>query len=346
MPGDDAWNPVQFTRLRVTLDGGPQPWSVPVDYYRLLRAGVYRLLGTVAPDLAEFLHTGGFSAEFPAVDWRGPRDVPPAAPDAGAAGGTAERFKLFCFSSLIGKGALRGNRLFFDRPVAWFFATPLGFLAEAMLAALRQAHVMQLGRARLNVADLRLLDEPASAPSLTGLLLSPLVISATLPAGAPAEGPSDTIDPAAAGAEPSVSIEASRSNVTDNEDVPHPRPGRQRYYLTREDGIVVTEARLRSNLLAKHRALYGTEPAEDAEFRFLWAVASEFWPTPDRPTRLIRLSGTGEPPVRVRGNLGTVTLAGSPDLLQLSLHAGLGQHNASGLGFVLPAAEASLLPVA
>ena len=40
--------------------------------------------------------------------------------------------------------------------------------------------------------------------------------------------------------------------------------------------------------------------------------------------------------MRVRGSLGAVTLAGSPDLLRLALHAGLGQYNASGMGFLLP----------
>lgn len=319
------WNPISFTRLRITLSAGEGYWSVPVDYYRLLRAAIYRLLTDVSPDLGRFLHAGGFTAEFPAVDWRSPRDLPAG---ADAASGTAEHFKLFCFSSLIGQGSLRSGLLSFAGPVTWFVATPLGFVADALMSALHQGGTIRLGRTDLKVTELSQLDEPAAAGVLTAVLLSPLVISATVPAqGAGASQPQDSVDPAAIGTEP-VKM-----------------PGRRRRrYLTREDGIVVTEARLRANLLAKHRAIYAIEPA-DPELSFLWAASSTAWPTPDRPTRLVRLSGPGEPPVRVRGNLGAVTLAGTPQLLQVALHAGLGQHNASGMGFILPESESHLLRI-
>jgi CRISPR-associated endoribonuclease Cas6 len=157
------------------------------------------------------------------------------------------------------------------------------------------------------------------------VLLSPLVVSAPVPTEiADPKVPADSVDPLAAGTEPTTS------------------PRRQRRYLTRDDGIVITEARLRDNLLAKYRALFGVD-LSDQEFRFLWATGSTTWPIPDRPTRLIRLSGPNESPIRVRGNLGAVTLAGTPELLQLAMHTGLGQHNASGMGFVLPESELHFL---
>jgi len=320
MPTDPTSDPIACTRLRIVLDGGPQPWSIPIDYYRLLRAAVYNLLHRVDPQLAEFLHSGGFSAESPAIDFRTSRDLPSApAP-------TPETFKLFCFSSLIGEGSLRQGRLTFDRPALWFFATPLGFVADTLTSALRETGTLRIGRVDLKVANLRRLDKPAVDNPLTGVLLSPLVISAPVPSALPNVGPADSVDPAATGSEPA------------------PPAGRRRRYLTREDGIVLTETRLRSNLLAKHRALYGVEP-EDPEFTFLWSAASTLWPTPDRPTRLVRLSARGQPPVRVRGSLGAVTLTGSPEMLRLALHAGLGQYNASGMGFLLPETESPLLQV-
>lgn len=319
MSMDATFDAVAFTRLRIVLDGGPQPWAVPVDYYRLLRGAVYDLLRAADSDPAAFLHAGGFSAELPAVDVRGSHDLPQGPARA------AEAFKLFCFSSLIGEGVLRRGRLVFDRPVLWFFATPLRLIAEAVSGALRQGRGLRLGRADLRVAEVRRLETPAAGRKLTCTLLSPLVISAAVPASPPQAGPIDAVDPTATGTRPAW-------------------PTGQRRYLTREDGIVVTEARLRANLLAKHRALYGVEP-EDPEFTFLWAGTSPLWPASDRPTRLVRLSAGGEPAVQVRGSLGAVTLAGSPELLQVALHAGMGQYNASGMGFILPEGESSLLGI-
>lgn len=351
MSTERGWDPIGFTRLRLTLATGGRPWAVPVDYYRLLRAAFYRLVGSVSPELAAFLHAEGFRAESPAARWRGVRDrraadrqalapehlediaddeleteepfeqvadLPPTAEEQGTGGSLAaegimpdsqpsleetsgrERYKLFAFSSLIGEGSLRQGRLVFEEDVHWFLATPLAFVADALLRAIRQAGAVRLGRIDLPVSGLQVLTEPPVGESVTCVLLSPLVVTAP---------------DSAAG---------------------------QRRYLTREDGIVVTEARLRTNLLAKHRALYGTEPA-DAEFRFAWAADSQAWPTPDRPTRLVRLSGSRQAVVRVRGSLGAVTLAGSAELLRLALHAGLGQHNASGMGFVLPEGEAGMV---
>jgi CRISPR/Cas system endoribonuclease Cas6 (RAMP superfamily) len=311
--------PMPYARLRVVLDGGPQPWAVPVDYYRLLRAAVYNLLRTTDASLAEFLHRDGFSEQRPAIDFPGSRNL------SAAEGRTADTFKLFCFSSLIGDGALQQGRLVFDKPVVWFFVTPLPFLAEGILAALRRSGTLRVGRVDLRTTVLEMLDAPPIQTTLTGVLLSPLVVSVSLPADA-RSGPGDVVDAGATGSElPS-------------------RAGRQRHYLTREDSITLMEARLRSNLLAKHRAVYGVEP-EDPAFGFLWTAASPLWPAADRSTRLVRLSGRGGPPVRVRGNLGAVTLAGTPELLRLALHTGLGQYNASGMGFLLPATEAQMLQV-
>ncbi len=307
-------NPIEFVRLRVVLSAGQGSWRVPVDYYRLLRGAVYDLLSQGDPDLAGFLHEGGFSAESPVVD---APDIRQPAPPAGA-----ELFKLFCHCGLIGKGVLDRGRLRFDEPVAWFFATPVARIGRVVEAVLRRNGRMRIGSAELKVTDLSRLAEPAVDKSLTCVLLSPLVITATpaavrREAAGGVEGPGPGEGPAA---------------------VPE-----HRQYLTRDDGIVLTEARLRSNLLAKHRAVYGVEP-DDTEFTFLWAAVSKVWPAPDRPTRLVRLSGPAEPPVQVRGTLGAITVAGSSELLRLALHVGLGQYNASGMGFVLPEAEGHYLP--
>ncbi len=195
-----------------------------------------------------------------------------------------------------------------------------------MVGALGRTGTTRIGRTDLKVSRMDRLDDPAADRPLTCLLLAPLVISVPSPPAPPGAGPPDAVDPSATGGEASKFA----------------RRGRR--YLTREDGIVVTEARLRGNLLAKHKAVYGVEP-DDPELRFQWAAASSVWPTPDRPTRLVRLSGRGQPPVRVRGSLGAVALAGSAELLRLALHAGLGQYNASGMGFLLPETESHLLRV-
>ncbi len=319
-------DPIAFTRLRLVLAASQQPWSIPIDYCRHLRTGLYQLFTAVSPDLAEFLHTGGFTTDLPAVDWPTTRDLPPPAELAAQ----PERFKLFCYSSLIGQGSLQQGRLTFSQPVIWFFATPLRFVADTLTSALRQTGLIRVGRTNLNVLDLRTLEEPAATAALTAELLSPLVISATMHAEPAAlEGPTDPLDPTAIGAYPACPIN---------------RASRRRYYLTREDSPTLTEARLRANLLAKHRSLFGVEPA-DPEFRFIWTPASDAWPLPARPTRLVRLSRKNGTPIRVRGNLGAVTISGTRDLLRLALHTGLGQHNASGMGFLLPRAESQLLRI-
>jgi len=334
---DDA---IAFARLRVVLEGGGRPWAVPVDYSRLLRAAVYDLLRQADPPLAEFLHGSGFTAEAPAVDLRRTRDLPavPGRADEGdrATGPAAEAFKLFCYSGLIGKGALRRGRLVFNRSVVWLFATPLRRVAEALGEALRRSRTMSIGRFDVQVADLSRLEQPSVDGPLNGILLSPLVISAA-PTDAP---PGWRHGGEGATAVPLQPHDGSGAIAGDRG--PGRRVGRQRRYLTREDDVALIEARLRSNLLAKYCALYGIEP-EDTEFRFSWATVSAAWPVPDRPTRLVRLSAPGETPVSVRGSLGAVRLAGSPELLRIALHAGLGQYNSSGMGYVVPEAEIHLL---
>jgi CRISPR/Cas system endoribonuclease Cas6 (RAMP superfamily) len=342
--GNVTADPIKFARLRVVLDGGGRPWAVPVDYYRALRAAVYKLLDEADPHLAEFLHGSGFTGEAPAVDLRRTRDLPAGTRRAdegqGAAGPATETFKLFCFSSLIGKGTLHRGQLVFDRPVIWLFATPLRLVAEALGRALRQTGTMSIGQVDVKVADLNRLEQPSVDRPLACILLSPLVISATSPAAPVATPPASqhgVDDAAAVPPEPQ-----DRTDAAPGAGGSAQRLGRQRRYLTRDDDIGLTEARLRNNLLAKHRALYGVEPA-DAEFAFSWTTAAGGWPVPDRPTRLVRLSAPGEPPVSVRGSLGAVRLAGSPELLRIALHTGLGQYNASGMGFVLPEAETHLV---
>jgi len=336
-------DPIKFARLRVVLDGGGRPWAVPVDYYRVLRGTVYDLFRQADPQLAEFLHGGGFTAEAPAVDLRRAPDLSAEAGKVGearrAAGPAAEMFKFFCFSSLVGKGVLRQGRLVFGRPVIWLLATPLRSAADALGKALRRTGTVSLGQVELKVVELSRLEQPPVERPLTCILLSPLVISATPPAAPGPPVPRQGAD-ATSAAPPALQ---DRVETTADEGEAARLVGRQRRYLTRDDDVRLAEARLRSNLLAKHRALYGVEP-DDAGFAFEWASTGE-WPVPDRPTRLVRLSAPGEPPVAVRGSLGAVRLAGSPELIRVALHAGLGQYNASGMGFVLPATESHLLRV-
>jgi len=286
--------PISLTRLRLTLSASEPSWSVPADYYRHLRSAVYGLLRKSDADLADFLHEHGFSAERPAVTWR------PGALDDSASQ-APERFKLFCFSGLIGPGRIRRGRLVFGaEPVLWFFATPVAATARALAAALRQAGRLRIGRTTLKIDTLDVLDAPPIASPMTCRLLSPLVVSCPEPTR------------------------------------------RQRRYLLIGDDVTLIAARLRHNLLAKHRALYGCDPPE-ADLEFQWDERIETWPATDRPTRLVRLSASGEPAIRVRGSLGGVRLSGSAALLRIALYCGLGQFNAAGMGFLLPEAENHLL---
>ena len=292
---------IAFTRLRVELGPTEPPWSVAPDYYRLLRSGVYDLLRTGQPDLAEYLHTFGFTQTEPVANEKngtGPVSEDSLSPQEN---GPVPVFKLFCFSGLIGEGQIERRQLSFaNQRVIWLFATAVSAIAEALLAGLENAGHLRIGQSSVPIARVEPLKRSQIDPGMTCRLLSPLVLSSP--------------DPQA----------------------------RQRRYLLRGDDLTLIEARLRDNLLAKHRALFGRDPPLTG-FQFEWADPLKTWPATRRPTRLVRLSGPDQPLVRARGSLGGVRLSGSPDLLRIALHCGLGQHNASGMGFVLPEHESHLL---
>jgi CRISPR-associated endoribonuclease Cas6 len=85
---------------------------------------------------------------------------------------------------------------------------------------------------------------------------------------------------------------------------------------------------IRQNLLRKHRALYGHEPA-DTELHWTWdeaylAAAARHG---RRASVLTDIRG-----IKIRGWLAPFTVAGSKDLIELGYEAGYGARNSMGFG--------------
>jgi CRISPR-associated endoribonuclease Cas6 len=87
---------------------------------------------------------------------------------------------------------------------------------------------------------------------------------------------------------------------------------------------------VRHNLLRKHRALRGHDPA-DTRLRFAWDrdyLADAAW-RGRRPSVLADIRG-----IKVRGWLAPFTVEGSPELIEIGYEAGFGSRNSMGFGMV------------
>jgi CRISPR-associated endoribonuclease Cas6 len=94
---------------------------------------------------------------------------------------------------------------------------------------------------------------------------------------------------------------------------------------------------IRHNLLRKHRALHGHDPA-DARLRFTWdkAYLADAARRGRRPSVLIDIRG-----IKVRGWLAPFTVEGSPELIEFGYEAGFGSRNSMGFGMAELASNVS-----
>lgn len=85
---------------------------------------------------------------------------------------------------------------------------------------------------------------------------------------------------------------------------------------------------IRRNLLRKHRALHGHEPA-DTRLRFTWDAAylADAARRGRRPSVLTNIHG-----IKIRGWLAPFTVEGSPELIEMGYEAGYGSRNSMGFG--------------
>jgi CRISPR-associated endoribonuclease Cas6 len=207
------------------------PVRLPIDHYHLLRGALFGHLQRSDPAFATFLHDEGYSAEP----------------------GTAQRYKLFAFSSLRGP---KGNRRFVGARmdlapglVTWTISSPKeDFLRHEVMGILEKNGPVIIGGQRFTVVALDGLPDPAFTETMHFTCLTPIVA-------------------------------AVRSET-------HATPR----YLRPTEGAALSEA-ARVNLVRKYRALHGTEPGNAA--LTLTLSKSYLARAPNGGTKKVTLPGNG-----------------------------------------------------
>ena len=151
-------------RLHIHLQPMARSSELPTDNYPLA-AAVYRLLSSVAPEYAAFLHDEGFG-----VDGYEEREARPS----------SKRFKFFVFSRLAqrGKRIVEGRMRLNDSLVTWQIGSPMdemmGALAESLLVNREVRIGDRWSEAAFQVAGIDVEAPPPPGPQLRGETLSPL----------------------------------------------------------------------------------------------------------------------------------------------------------------------------
>lgn len=158
-------------RLMLHLQPLQRTSAVPLDQYPLA-ATIYRLLASVAPDYAAFLHEEGFAASG-------------AFTPAGAAGVNHKRFKFFVFSRLAQRGKrIDGPRqriILNENLVTWQIGSPLdemmGLLAESLWAQPALLIGDHLSQAAFSLVGVDVVAPPPLTAQLRGELIAPLLVT-------------------------------------------------------------------------------------------------------------------------------------------------------------------------
>lgn len=156
-------------RLHIHLQPLSRTSEIPVDNYPLAST-VYRLLYSVAPDYAVFLHEEGFPAE---VEF--PREPAP--------GESRKKFKFFVFSRLAQRGKkLAGDCIRLnDSLVTWQISSPMdemmGVLAESLVANGEITIGDQKSQATFAVAGIDIAEAPRMSSRLRGETISPIFVA-------------------------------------------------------------------------------------------------------------------------------------------------------------------------
>lgn len=156
-------------RLHIHLQPVNRMSEIPVDNYPLAST-VYRLLYSVAPEYAEFLHEEGFPADPESLEER----EPPV---------SHKKFKFFVFSRLAQRGKrIAGDRIRLnDSLVTWRIGSPMeemmGVLAESLVANGEITIGDQQSHATFAVAGIDIAEAPRTGSRLRGETISPIFVA-------------------------------------------------------------------------------------------------------------------------------------------------------------------------
>lgn len=156
-------------RLHIHLQPVSTTSELPIDNYPLAST-IYRLLYSVAPEYAVFLHEDGFAAELSQSEVQEQR-------------ASHKKFKFFVFSRL----AQRNKKIIGDRVrlndslVTWQIASPMeemmGALIEGLVANPQLVIGDQKSQAAFLVAGVDIAEPPRLSGRLRGETISPIFVS-------------------------------------------------------------------------------------------------------------------------------------------------------------------------
>ncbi|MCM8792704.1 MAG: CRISPR-associated endoribonuclease Cas6 [Candidatus Omnitrophica bacterium] len=138
-------------RLEITLNG-LEKIILPFSYNHLLQGLIYTLL---SPSLRKFLHNHGFTYE-------------------------KRRFKLFCFSRLLGNFEVKDGALLFNPPVRFYLSSPKKEIIESLAEGLLKKENLFLGKNEIFIETISVLPKPLFEKEIIIKMLSPITIYSTL----------------------------------------------------------------------------------------------------------------------------------------------------------------------
>lgn len=156
-------------RIKVSFIPRKFPASFPLDNHPL-SSSIYRIIGGVDRDYADFLHEDGYP-------------VRPAAEDGAVGKASLKRFRFFVYSRLFLPGAYIEEGRLWCKPgrVEWQIASPIPELMEALVMGLGGAGAVEIGDrhgiTEMDVAGIELVEPPRFLRRMRFTLLSPITVS-------------------------------------------------------------------------------------------------------------------------------------------------------------------------
>lgn len=131
---------------------GGQDIVVPLQYNHMVQALIYNSLD---PEFADFLHDHGYD-------------------------GAGRKFKLFCFSRIMGKYQKTGNEIKFQSPVQLIVISPVERFCQSLISGLLTKNELRLADTTVIVTGIAV-DNPRVEEEMVRLkMLSPVVVYSTM----------------------------------------------------------------------------------------------------------------------------------------------------------------------
>lgn len=127
------------------------PLNLPLSYHHILQGLIYNMLGA-DPMFSDFLHNAGYTDS------------------------ESHNYKLFVFSSLMGKYKIKGDRIIFPYRISFELRSPSEDLRQVLLNAVTQKQIFYLNRQEVELTDVQFSDHLILTDLVRIQMLSPITL--------------------------------------------------------------------------------------------------------------------------------------------------------------------------